>query len=212
MATSAETYANALKPYLSAGWYSDMAKTNPFWAKMIPYDKTQFDPKFSIDLMQYYNNKMGLGLTDAQIAAGIQNFGTRHQQQFGTGVTSESNPVAVGAESILRALELAGKDPGPFWSVASQDLGKGQAMADDIYRYTMALGGQEYQANEKEDSNFLDKAIGVIKAVSPIALGALIPGVGGVLMGAGSNALSKAAEQNSFDGLLKDFSKFSWRI
>ena len=205
-----DLYKSTLAPWQGSVYdkfANDPNMNGKFWSQMLPYDHTQFDPNFSVQLMDYYNRSMNLGLTDQQIANGINAFAQRSSQQWGEArpLDAGSNPVAVAAESIERALALAGKDSGAFWNVAAPMLNQGQAMADQMYRYGMAKSGQEFQANEKDDSNFLDKAIGVIKAVSPIALGALIPGVGGVLMGAGSNALSKAAEQNSFDGLLKDF-------
>ena len=143
---SSDLYLSALQPYIGSSYHSFMQALPhqaEFWGQMLPYDHTQFDPKFSIDLMKYYNDKMGLGLTDEQVVAGIKAFGERSAAQWGAKdkkvLDSSSNPVAVAAESIERALALAGKDSGAFWNVAAQDLNKGQAMADDIYRYTNAM-------------------------------------------------------------------------
>lgn len=206
MATSLETYTSALKPYIGSV-YQQLANTgNGNYAKMLAYDHTQFDPNFSVQLMDHYNRSMNLGLTDQQIVDGINAFAQRSAKQWNMPkpLASDSNPVAVAAESIERALALAGKDSGAFWNVASKDLNKGQELADQMYRYGMAQSGQEYMANnDDDDDGFLDKVVNVVKAVAPIGFG-MIPGVGGILMGAAHGALSSAAQQNSFDNLLKD--------
>ena len=206
MATSLETYTSALKPYIGSV-YQQLANTgNGNYAKMLAYDHTQFDPNFSVQLMDHYNRSMNLGLTDQQIVDGINAFAQRSAKQWNMPkpLASDSNPVAVAAESIERALALAGKDSGAFWNVASKDLNKGQELADQMYRYGMAQSGQEYMANnDDDDDGFLDKVVNVVKAVAPIGFG-MIPGVGGILMGAAHGALSGAAQQNSFDNLLKD--------
>ena len=100
-----DTYAAALAQYLTAG------RSAPSSSGI----------SSAIQKMIDYNSKMNLGLTDDQIVAGIKRFGSGHQSQFGTGLTGASNYTAVAAESILRALELAGKDSAAFWNNASKD-------------------------------------------------------------------------------------------
>lgn len=102
-----------------------MAAYDTYAAALAPYVTTRVNnvPNLSgaIQKMIDYNSKMNLGLTDEQIVAGIQRFGSGHVQQFGTGVTQQSNYNAVAAESIMRALELAGKDAAGFWNNVSKD-------------------------------------------------------------------------------------------
>lgn len=77
----------------------------------------------AIQKMIDYNSKMNLGLTDEQIVAGIKAFGDRSAKQWGTAtpVAQSSNYNAIAAESIERALTLAGKDGSAFWNNAVKD-------------------------------------------------------------------------------------------
>ena len=188
--TSTEALEAALKPYLSGGWYQ--------WnAPQAPFDKTQFDPKFSLSLMQAYNDKYGLGLTTEQVASGIKAFGERHQNNFGTGLTSWSNPIAVAGESIALALDQSGKDSGTFWNQAvAPYLDKGQQMADENFQYTSTLMSNAYEKAHANDGpsgfgGFLTKAL-------PIAMSA----VGGPVMGAILGGSKAAGTGGDFSDIL----------
>ena len=102
-----DTYAAALAPYLTAG------RSAPSSSGI----------SSAIQKMIDYNSKMNLGLTDDQIVAGIKAFAERSAAQWGTRtpLDGSSNYGAIAAESIERALTLAGKDGGAFWNNAVKD-------------------------------------------------------------------------------------------
>lgn len=60
---------------------NDPSKNQTYWSNYLPYDSSQFDPNFSIKLMDHYNQSMGLGLTDQQIVDGINAFAQRSSKQ-----------------------------------------------------------------------------------------------------------------------------------
>lgn len=102
-----DTYAAALAPYVTRQ------------ANRIP------NLSGAIQKMIDYNSRMGLGLSDEQIVAGIKAFGDRSAKQWGTAtpLTQQANYNAIAAESIERALGLAGRQPeaDAFWNNAQKD-------------------------------------------------------------------------------------------
>lgn len=152
--------------------------------------------------MDHYNQSMGLGLTDQQIVDGINAFAQRSSKQWNEPkpLDASSNPVAVAAESIERALALAGKDSGAFWKVAEPMLSQGQVMADQMEQYTRAITEQKFVADEnrklaKDNGGFG----GLIDKFVPAVFSAIAGPVGGLL----ATAARGAGKEQDFGDILK---------
>lgn len=188
----ADILLDALKPYMSAGAYKDLP-----YSTYGEFDRTQFSPDYSLGLMKEYNRSYNLGLTDAQIAAGIKAFGDRHQSQFGVGISALSNPVAVAAESIERALATAGKDPGPFWAKASPYLSQGEDMAQRNWNNTSTATQTEQRAATSQGEDWFGD---LVMTAAPLIMSAAVGGAfspgglfGGSAGAAGAAGLDAAA-------------------
>ena len=194
----ADILADALKPYLGPGVFVESPDYNTFRN----VDRTQFSPDYSLGLMREYNKAYNLGLTDSQIAEGIKAFGDRHKSQFGVNLSSMSNPVAVAAESIERALATAGKDPGPFWAKASPYLAQGEDMAQQNWNNTF---GQTQTGQRAELSQGEDWFGDLVMTVTPLIMSAAVGGAfspGGMFGGtAGATAAGEAASGGFIDAL-----------
>ena len=181
---------------------NDPSKNQTYWSNYLPYDSSQFDPNFSVKLMDHYNQSMGLGLTDQQIVDGINAFAQRSSQQWNEPrpLDASSNPVAVAAESIERALALAGKDSGAFWKVAEPMLSQGQVMAEQMEKYTRDITEQKFVADEnrklaKDNGGFG----GVIDKFAPMVFSAIAGPAGGLL----ATAAQGAGKGQDFGDILK---------
>jgi hypothetical protein len=102
-----------------------MSSYQTFAAALAPWTENIYsspDLSSSINQMIAANANLGLGLTDQQIVDGINAFASGSSKQFGLArpLTLNSNYSAIANESIMQALNLAGKDGGKFW----QDYGQ----------------------------------------------------------------------------------------
>jgi len=194
----ADILADAIRPFVSS-WYADEYKppnvSTEFWQYARQWDTGQFDPAQSLDLIRAYNRSFSLSLTDAQLADGIRRFAAWHKARFGGYLTVDSNAVAVAAQSVMEALNAAGRDSGPFWFEASKDLSKGAAAA--AARAAAAIAAQTTEQRADMDYGQSDFADFMIDTGAPLLMAAVTAGTfsdGGLF---GAEALTGEAVANT---------------
>lgn len=216
----ADVLYDALKPYVGAGWLNQQASgLNDYgWRNYtaIAGNRASFDPAESLNLMRTYNQTYGLGLTDAEIAAGIKKFGDWVQEKFGGGLAADSSIPAVAAQSLAEALTLKGVDgySSPFWQDISKPGGvlqlgneaaikKGQealAAIDTDWNNNLAVfgSGMSNGIGYDNSSGFQDFMMGAIPAAMAAIVGPAIAGeFAGGLGGLGGAAAGKSAALGS---------------